>query len=89
MRERRSLVRDRRSTAHDRRAGSLGTAPLDPCRRVSRVGRMEGALDELAALVASEGFKGPQHPPRVWDELTEYYIGVVPLIGVMEKEKDK
>ncbi len=50
---------------------------------------MEGALDELAALVASEGFKGPQHPPRVWDELTEYYIGVVPLIGVMEKEKDK
>ena len=32
---------------------------------------------------ATEGFKGPQHPPRVWDELTEYYI------GVLEKKKDK
>lgn len=24
---------------------------------------------------ASEGFKGPQHPPTVWDLIPEYYIG--------------
>ena len=41
------------------------------------------AILNKAGEDATEGFKGPQHPPRVWDELSEYYI------GVLEKKKDK
>mmetsp|Transcript_582 Transcript_582/g.2221 ORF Transcript_582/g.2221 Transcript_582/m.2221 type:complete len:148 (-) Transcript_582:135-578(-) len=26
---------------------------------------------------ATEGFKGPQHPTRVWDELEEYWVGTL------------
>ena len=43
----------------------------------------DDALLNKAGEDATEGFKGPQHPPRVWDELSEYYI------GVLEKKKDK
>lgn len=33
------------------------------------------AIYKNAGGDASEGFKGPQHPPTVWDLIPEYYIG--------------